>query len=628
VVVVRSLLRFLVLSLAVGSATARAGEPTSVPPTVDQPVQEYFTPFGKDVTLEDYGTYGTQFTHLGTDYGPMGPGSKRIGWAPGGAARVDLRDTDDWAGLWHSLAGASRDRGTALNLLRPYPAWIRDEYQPRVEGVFVRASGTGRLGLEIKGPTERVEWSQSIELDSKLKDLRFPIDPAGLRVAKFLNWVAEPGSVVEVDAIGLLIRYPSMSLPDRTFLVAYAKLARCYVPGTGLVKDQVQRPAGAFEGIPASGLYALATAAAADRGLVDRQTALATLTEVRRAIAGLPRAHGWLPHFVHREPDGNYALPPGTEFGTADPSIAYHGLLLAARLLDDREAKAAILADIRTIRFDRIRGKDGFVRFGLAGDGKTLLSGGWTEWGGEAALVALLERIAVGPAAEPKMNRSGKVPDGVGFVAELQSLFYPHFDHPRPDAVTGADWLTIRRELARDQLAAVARDPKAAPAARLGLFGQSAGEGFRGRAYLADGLRSPPAILHPHYTLMAGLSAEDPRRTWDRIRALEAEGLMPPWGLVENFTSDLSEYLPVQVSLNAAFECLAAYRVGARTDGRPDRIAEATRSCDATSRAVEWFYPDLYDGARPLPGAIAYLSAAPVRAFLFPLWRSAASSTE
>jgi len=34
------------------------------------------------------------------------------------------------------------------------------------------------------------------------------------------------------------------------------------------------------------------------------------------------------------------------------------------------------------------------------------------------------------------VNRSGKVPDGVGFVAELQSLFYPHFDTPRADAAT------------------------------------------------------------------------------------------------------------------------------------------------------------------------------------------------
>jgi hypothetical protein len=380
--------------------------------------------------------------------------------------------------------------------------------------------------------------------------------------------------------------------------------------------------------VPASGLYALATAVAADRGVVDRQTALATLTEVRRAIAELPRADGWLPHFVTRGPDGKYALPPGTEFGTVDTSIAYHGLLLAAHMLGDTETEAAVLADIRRIRFDRVRGADGFLRYGLAGDGKTALSGGWTEWGGEAALVALLERIAVGPTAEPKMNRSGKVPDGVGFVAELQSLFYPHFDRPRPDAVTGVDWLKVRRDLARQQAEVVSKDPQAAPAARLGLFGQSAGEGFRGRAYLADGLRARPAILHPHYTLMAGLSADDLGPTWDRVAALEKAGLMPPWGLVENVTGDLAEYLPVPGSLNAGFECLAAYRLAARTQGRPDRIAEAARSCEATRGAAELFYPRLFDGARPVRGHSPLADDFRRAPFRLPLWRSTASSTE
>jgi hypothetical protein len=577
-----------VLAIAVGCVPARAAEPVAV--RLDQPVQEYFTPFGADATPLDRGTYGTLFTHLGTDFGAMGPQAGRVGWVVGGAARVDLHDADGWAGLWHSLAGAAADRAATLDFAHCYPAWIRDEYQPRCDGVYVRASGTGRLGVEIKGPDERVLWSRVIDLNGRAREARFDCDPAGLRAAKFLNWVAEPGAILAVDALGLMVRFPPLSLADRTFLVAYAKLARCAVPGTGLVKDQGQRPAGAFEGVPASGLYALATAAAADRGVVDRQTAETVLADARRALAALPKADGWLPHFVARGRDGRYTRAPGTEYGTVDTSLAYHGLLLAGRMLGDRGAEAAILADIGRVRFDRVRGADGFVRYGLNANGEPL-NGGWIEWGGEAALVALLERMPAGTDARPKLNPSARVPDGVGFVAELQSLFYPHFDGPRPDAVTGADWLQVRRELAAAQVAAVAADPRAKPAAKLGLFGQSAGEGFRGRGYLADGLRCPPAVLHPHYTLMAGLSAADAQPTWDRVRALEVAGLMPPWGLVENFTSDLAEYLPAPGSLNAAFECLAAYHLAARTQGKPNRVYEAARSCAATARAVELFYP-------------------------------------
>lgn len=586
--VVRSVFRFALLAVVAGFAPVRAAEAVSV--RLDQPVQEYFTPFGADTTPQDRGTYGTLFTHLGTDYGAMGPNADRIGWV-NGAARVDLRSTDGWAGLWHSLAGAAADRATTLDFARCYPTWIKDQYQPRCDGIYVKASGAGRLGVQIKGPDERILWAQTIELDGGPKEARFDFDPAGLRTAKFLNWVAEPGAVLAVDAVGLMVRFPALTLPDRTFLIAYAKLARCAMPGTGLVRDQGQRPAGAFEGIPASGLYALATAAAADRGIVDRKTAGQVLADTRKALRELPKADGWLPHFVTRRDGGRYWLSPGTEYGTVDTSLAYHGLLLAANMLGDRAAEAAILSDIRAIHFDKVRGPDGFVRYGLGADGKTPLAGGWIEWGGEATLVALLERMAVGAEAKPKFNRSGKVPDGVGFVAELPSLFYPQFDSPKPDAATGADWLKIRRDLSAAHVAAVLNDPAAKPAAKLGLFGQSAGEGFRGRGYLADGLRTRPAVLHPHYVLMAGLSAADPQPTWDRMQALEKVGLMPPWGLVENFTSDLAEYLPVPGSLNAAFECLAAYHLVARTEKKPDRIYDAARECEATKGAVGLFYP-------------------------------------
>jgi hypothetical protein len=584
----RFVYRLAVLAVVVGVAPARAAEAVSV--RLDQPVQEYFTPFGADVTPQDRGTYGTQFTHLGTDYGAMGPSADRVGWA-NGAARVDLRGFAGWAGLWHSLAGAAADRAATLDFARCYPAGIKDGFQPRCDGLYVKATGTGRLGIEIKGPDERVLWKRVIDLDGPPKESRFDVDPAGLRSAKFLNWVAEPGALLTVDAVGLMVRFPSLTLPDRTFLVAYAKLARCAIPGTGLVKDQGQRPAGAFEAIPASGLYALATAAAFDRGIVDRKTAERVLTEVRKAIRDLPKADGFLPHFVTRRDGGRYWLAPGTEYGTVDTSIAYHSLLLAAHMLGDREAEAAITADIRTIRFDHVRGADGFVRYGLGADGKTPLAGGWIDWGGEAALVALLERMAAGKDAKPKINPSGKVPDGVGFVAELQSLFYPHFDSPKPDALTGANWLAVRRELARKQMDAVATCKPANRAAAVGLFGQSAGEGFRGRGYLADGLRTPPTVLHSHYVLMSGLSADDPKPTWERVQAMEKAGLMPPWGLVENFTCDLGEYLPVPGSLNAAFGCLAAYHLAARTENKPDRIYHAARECEATKGAVGVFYP-------------------------------------
>ena len=556
-----------------------------------QPVHEYRTPFGAAAGPDDRTIYESTFTHLSGDFGPVGPAGDRLLWQPGGWVRADLRD-GSWGGVWHSLAGLAREADSALDFARVFPAPVRDPFQPACRGVVVHARGTGRVKVEVKGTDQQILWQRSRELTPP-GDLTFlDLDPAALRRAKTLNWVAEPGSDLAVSGVELILDFPPMAFADRVFVKSFAKLARCSLPGVGLVKDQAHRPAGAFEAIPASGMFALAAAVASERGVVEKAFATQVLAETREAFRQLPKADGWLPHFVTRGPDGRYRLHPGTEYSTVDTALAYHGLLLAARVLGDEAAEQAVMADIRTLRFDRLRGPEGYLRMGFKPDGKTPLASTWQDWGGEAALVALIERLARGTDANPKMNKSGHVPEGVGFVAEIQSLFYPHFDSPKPDALTKVNWKAARADLVRDQIAVVAKDPRAAQAAKLGLFGLSAGEGFRGKSYVANGTRTGRAfdVLHPHYVLMAGQGVGRPADTYRRLQAMEENGLMPPWGLVENFTPDLADALPVTGSLNAAFECLSAYHLAARALGRTNAIYDAART-GPTGEAVKMFYP-------------------------------------
>jgi hypothetical protein len=356
-------------------------EAAVAPIRVTQPVHEYFTPLGRATPPEDLGTYGTTFTHLGTDFAPMGPGRDRLTWQPGGRVRMDLRGSG-WAGMWHSLAGLGCEPERTLDFQRCYPAHILEPFQPRCVGVSVRAAGSGRLRLEIKSADQAVQWADSLPLDPAGGEKVFTLDPGGLRKAKYLNWVADPGTEVAVDALGLVIEYPPLAFADRVFLVSYAKLARSAIPGTGFVRDQAQRPAGAFEGVPASGMYALATAAAADRGFVTRAVAVAVLHEAYQAVARLPKADGWLPHFVSRPTGGEYRIHPGTEFSTIDTSLTYHGLLLAAAVLSEQSILDRLTSDVRALRFDRLRHESGYLRMGYATDGRTPLLGTWAEWAG------------------------------------------------------------------------------------------------------------------------------------------------------------------------------------------------------------------------------------------------------
>jgi len=60
-------------------------------------------------------------------------------------------------------------------------------------------------------------------------------------------------------------------------------------------------------------------------------------------------------------------------------------------------------------------------------------------------------------------------------------------------------------ELLKEQMAYFAKNKPDSPAAKLGLYGLSAGRGYRGRAYVSTGAQFPGAdLIHPHYILMSG----------------------------------------------------------------------------------------------------------------------------
>ena len=72
---------------------------------------------------------------------------------------------------------------------------------------------------------------------------------------------------------------------------------------------------------------------------------------------------------------------------------------------------------------------------------------------------------------------------------------------------------------------------------------------------------------------------------------MESRGLYPPWGLVENVNVDLSEYLPLQGSLNASFESIAAYHLWAEVAAQPDDIYKSASRCAVLQDAIRAFYP-------------------------------------
>jgi hypothetical protein len=530
------------------------------------------------------------FTHFGTDFGWMGPGQARID-ARAGVIRT--KPDGEWTGAWHSLAGLALEANRMFDPTDVIGLGGPEEKRAGVLTVIVEARGNGPLRVELADSAKMIRWSQTTVLvpGEKTKH-RFDVKAAELGPLKFINWVAEPGSAVEISAIGFGVAKPEMSPEEWLFRVSMGKLRRCHDPDWGLTRDRAHTPAGVFDSITSSGLHALASAAAVKEGVLEKDKVADEIRRTTQVMLGMPRAAGFMAHFARKAADGSPEIHPGTEYSTVDTAIALHSLRLAATILDLPDVSAAVGQAISELNFDLVSDSEGWISHGFSQDGITPLASQWRDWGGETALVLALEAMVSGRQPRGKMESGGKVFRGVGFITEIESLFYPDFDRNDPDQVTGAVWPVSRRELFERQARYVVEQWPDSAAARLGIFGLSGGEsGMPGAGYTANGVDVPALRwLHPHAMVM-GLALSSKTDLPVGIERMERAGILFPQGLPENVEIGLILHNPMQGSLNAGFEAVAAYHGWRR--GNNDVIDEASLRDPMLRAGIRRFWPDV-----------------------------------
>ena len=130
---------------------------------------------------------------------------------------------------------------------------------------------------------------------------------------------------------------------------------RCHDPEGGLTRDRAHLPAGVFDSISSSGLHALASAAAAAEGWLDRDMVAGEIRRTTRALLGIPKAAGFFPHFTRNDANGQPVVHPGTEYSTVDTAIALISLRLAGDVPGIRgfEPNAEPLGDARRVAKER-----------------------------------------------------------------------------------------------------------------------------------------------------------------------------------------------------------------------------------------------------------------------------------
>jgi hypothetical protein len=588
-------IRLLACFLSLSGSMVLAGNPSRF---VWQPVMEYL--LGQDVQPKARGSqepFGSnpfvQYTHIGTDFGFHGPGERFLSY-DNGRLTVDLSGSADWTGMWHSMAGLARETERTLDFLRPAGEGVLDGCQARVNSVMIEAQGCGTLKLEIKAPDEKVLWEKTLQIDSpKPGPIHLPVSPHAVRNAKFLNWTAEPGSNLTFSALRLGVEFPVGSPERHLLLASYGKLLRCWSPDSGLIRDRAHIEAGAFDSIPASGYFALAAAVMAHEsvGMVESGFARRAVWRLHDTLLELPKAKGLLPHFVKRM-DGRLRIHPGTEFSSIDTAICLQALLLAGIIMDEKEIVAAALKLIKAVDIKALRMGDGAISHGFQEDGVTRLPYAWRDWGGETALVLLMSRMSAPEDLTAVMEKTGRVWQGTGFIAEIQSLFHPDFDSSRPDALTGVNWLAAREAMLVEQKAYFPKQQPDSFAAKNGFFGLSAGEGVFGKSYVVGGVElTGQSVIHPHYFVMSAALEKEPKAVHLMLRRLAQAGCYHPLGLVETIAADGVRRLPMIGGLNAGFEVLGAYHLYAKSEKKGNVIYEASRKSPEIRSAMRLFYP-------------------------------------
>lgn len=532
------------------------------------------------------------YTNIGTDFGFVGPAEQKIGWQSGQIGVTLDKHPDSWAGMWHSMSRLARMPEYVINCAAFYPAPIQQTFQPKMTGIRARLRGTGTWKMELVSASNQVLWSESRKISQPtFQDVIFELPYASLQGVKLCNWIAEPGSDLDVDRIDLRIVTPDVSDETWFFLASYAKALVCWSPATGLVRDRAHIDDADFDSVSATGLFCLATAAAAEEGIVTKEFARTTMRKAYEVLRPLRGPYQLLPHFVRRNADGVLERHKGTEFSTIDTSLFYLSLMIGAEMLDDDDLRASLLQDVKEIPVRPLLNDEGYVSHGVMADEKTIIPFVWKDWGGESALVLILMKMA-DPSVPAKMLPTARPHQGTGFIAEIQSLLFPHFDATQADAISGANWNAVRKKLLIDQQNYLPDHHPDHPFSAMQFYGFSAGEQYHGRGYAVGGVDlADQMLLHPHYILMSAPLVADPQAFIALMKRLEQQQIFTPFGMVENVALKDQSTLSMIGSLNACFEALGAYHFMIRCAKKDNAIYDATRAMPELKKALEAFYP-------------------------------------
>ncbi len=522
-----------------------------------------------DVIVDDYAGDSSpgiwNYSRVGTNRGLLG--DETLVSIGGGVARVEVASSG-YAGLWTSLRNDIDDSETLDpdNLLGPH---VYGRYQPTLDDVQLQVRGDGLLKLELIG-TDGTELRTVDVASEHLTTVSLGLTSEtldDLGELKSFNWMLDGSGWLEVDWVRLAVSAPeesSLGAAEMVFLWSYAHLSQGWDPDYGLVRDRAAYPSRERDDIAATGLFALATAVAADRGFVeaeDAQDIVATISEKLRDHQR--HSSGLFAHYY-----AGHERELNSEWSSVDSVILLLFTALAeqaAGLQHDRRHAVEMLEGILWEQFldpDEDQLSHGYDAGGV------LIESLWDHWSAEFLLMDMAFYTAEGRLLDPDVV--GETFYGAGFNDELMALGTSMLEEDH----WGVVWTDYRAEAAQTQQAY----PSGTDLEGTGLFGLSACEAPEpwdcgDHCYVVNGVGGPTEpcrdgsqvhgypFVCPHYAAMIG--AEYPAAYEAVFATLVLEGLFTPLNNVEAVGVDPDGILQTnstKVAWNLGMQTLGAAR--------------------------------------------------------------------
>lgn len=485
------------------------------------------------------------YTRTGSDLGAMS-GGNGVATIGNGLAELSANDSG-WAGVWlHTYHIATPN--LMMNTHQVLGPYIKAAYQAKIEKVKVFINdGAGEFKVEIIDGTGALKYVQTYPLSGGNQTLELDVSNGGIAFdIKQINLIAGiANSWVKVDELGLELDSPTLTTEEAVFLYSYAHMSHQYDANLGLVGERASWEVGALPfnngagrgtaGVPATSLFALATALGKEMGYVKALEADNIIRKIHDKMQVWPTEKGLLPHFLQMNNSGDMVIRPRSEYSSVDTAIALSALILADNIIGLDSTPIEVMA--KNIDWAHLTNnysesvshgydEEGNLLSWVNGEGKTIYPR-WDVFGSESYIISILHAASTGKST--LLNEVFQIAptwDGSGFNDEMAALFFPVNDG-NTDA-WGNDWEVFRHDMRTKQLNHVANNySQWLTYENLGLFGFSASEvpekwmvsasdeykawGVGGHAHFHDGVNHPGVnypIVAPHYAAM--IAAEEP----------------------------------------------------------------------------------------------------------------------